>query len=130
MQLLMLKIAISPLMAGRGAIVAINTNQQIIYWSHEAESLFGISPDQALGCALALFCKADWLCSLEAQDELAYTGHWCGEQLVYPRGKRARSVQVSVSLLVDRGGHLVGWQVTFEDVTSPVEAVLEMQRRN
>src|SRR5690349_1809025 len=111
MQLLLHKTTLTPLMAACGAIVAIDGIQQIVYWSLEAESLFGIGTEQALGRALSQFCKADWLCSLEAQDELAYTGHWCGEQLVYPRGKRARSVQVSVSLLVDRGGHLAGWQV-------------------
>ena len=61
------------------AAVAIDRQQRITYWNRGAEQLYGVIADAVLGHPLTELGEVVWLSSMEAQEELAHTGRWCGE---------------------------------------------------
>jgi PAS domain S-box-containing protein len=107
------------------AIVAIDTEQCITYWNRRTEQLFGMTADAALGRPLTQICAAVWLSSLEAQEDLAHTGWWHGEQVVRTHGGVARSVEVSARWLTESSGHLIGWVARFRETTDRRRATAE-----
>ena len=111
------------------AVIAIDNEQQITYWNHAAERLYGFSALEVLGQKLPTVVPYQWVESEEEQlayDSLAQTGAWHGENIHFTRHGERILVESSVSVLKDKSGQTVGSLAVIRDITErkQVEAAL------
>ena len=111
------------------AVIAIDNAGFVTYLSPSAEHQYGVPASQAVGRPLADLYTFKWLTPEDAdgaEQSLASTGYWRGENLhILPNG-RVLHVHSSVSRLVDDSGASVGLLAVIRDVTAAkrVEATL------
>ena len=102
------------------AVIAVDSEDRIIYLNAAAERLYGFSTSQALGRILSEIYESRWL---HADDEglatvaLHERGEWRGDNVHVTRGGRALDVESGVTVLRDTSGHCHGRLAVIRDVT-------------
>ncbi len=116
------------------AIIAIDMSGYITYWNRGAEQLYRVSRAAAIGQSFRKIIKYRWLKRADRQaaySALAHGGAWYGELIHRRKTGEARSVTVSVSMLYDEGGAMIGILGVVRDITEhrQLEAQLHQSQK-
>ncbi|MGJ3252915.1 MAG: PAS domain S-box protein [Elainellaceae cyanobacterium] len=102
------------------AIVAIDTQFRVTYWSQSAEQMYGISSEQAIGQPLSDCYEFLWLTpddERRAYQALDTDGWWKGETIHRKRNGEEYFVDSSVSVMRDERGDRLGLVAVIRDVS-------------
>ncbi len=98
----------------RDAIIEFDLQQQVMYWNHGAERIFGWSASEMVGQRPG-HSGADLLAPLRTA--LRKTDEWHGEIQFENRAGRPLILECRASRVVDSGGEARGWLVIGTDIT-------------
>jgi PAS domain S-box-containing protein len=104
----------------REAVIAIDSDMRVIYWSRGAEALYGVTAESAFGARLDSLHQWLWL---QPEDEanayrtLDRVGSWRGENIHVLRSGERRHVESTVVRLLGGGDAPSGMLALIRDVT-------------
>jgi PAS domain S-box-containing protein len=107
------------------AVVALDSDQHVIYFNGAAEEQYGVPATEALGRPVTDLYQYLWIRPEDeaaANAEIAATGHWRGENIHIRRDGIRLHVESSVSQLVDRDGKPGGLLAVIRDITGRRQA--------
>jgi PAS domain S-box-containing protein/putative nucleotidyltransferase with HDIG domain len=106
------------------AVIASDLEGRVIYWNSAAETLYGWSPQEALGRSVMELTVSDQTeeQAREILQQLKDGKSWSGEFLVQGRDGRAFPAFVSDSPLLDGSGNLIGVIGVSNDITQLKQA--------
>ncbi len=112
------------------AVVALDAEQVVTYWNAQAEVLYGIPAQAALGQTLPLLIHYAWL--QPEDEELAWKalhtqGSWRGEVLHHRRDGTPLIVEATVNTIREADGSRIGFLAVLRDVTQRKEMELVNQ---
>ena len=114
-------------------VVAVDSNDTVIYWNREAERAYQISAEEILGNPLAKAFQVEWPLSLPLEEVTRITdqqGEWRGEVVHVKRDGERRDVEVSARVLKNEDQLPFGYIGVIRDITErkQIEAALQEQR--
>jgi PAS domain S-box-containing protein len=114
------------------AIISKTLDGEIVSWNQAAERTYGYSAREAIGRSIAILLPPDRFHELD----MIMTRIRRGERVEHyetvrvTKAGRQLDVSISVSPLVDEGGHITGAATTARDITGRKQAEAEIRRLN
>ena len=92
------------------AVIATDTNYNIIGWNEAAESLYGWKQEEVVGKFVdsILFTEFFSTSGLEASEQLLSRGYWKGKVIQKRKDGTPLNILASVSVIKDTSGKMVG----------------------
>jgi PAS domain S-box-containing protein len=113
------------------AVIAVDSEERVTFWSSGAERLYGLTAGEALGRKLNDTYQYRWLSPADeeaAADSLRKTGSWFGENFHIRKDGRWIHVESLVTRLEDDDGGAVGLLAVIRDVTERKKAEQALRR--
>ena len=102
------------------AVIAVDSDERLIYLNAAAERLYGFTASEALGRPLTQIYERRWPRpedEAEAEAALRQHGEWRGESTHIRRDRRELNIESSVTILRDADGRITGRLAVIRDVT-------------
>lgn len=116
------------------ALVATDKDGIIQLWNPASRRVFGFSPEEAIGRSLDLVIPERLRARHWAGHRVMETGqtkYSAGALLCVPaltKSGRQISIEFTITMLSDEGGHLIGMAAVIRDVTARFEDVKQLRR--
>ncbi len=112
-------------------IVAINLEQQIIYWNQAAEEYYGIKAEQAIGKSEQECYQYCWLNPEDeaiAQESLAILGYWKGENIQRKLTGEEIIFESAINVFKDETGQMIGKIIVSRDISDRCTTELSLRQ--